>query len=72
MTTKGQKRVGINFNVAEGQTKSIIDMIKHKSAELIDLIDSLEPRHEEVGRWKAEAMTCIETGAMFGVKAAVA
>lgn len=70
--TKGELRVGVKFNVAEGQTRTHIDVIKEKAAELIDYIDALEVRHPEVGRWKAEAMTNIETGAMYGVKAAVA
>ena len=48
--------------------------IKHQAALLIDQIADLQTSSSEpaVMRWCAEAITNIETGAMFAVKAAVA
>lgn len=82
MQTKGQYRVGSSFNPSGDDA---VSQIKAKAAELIDLIDTLEgtikdygsfrevtfdKRHQEVQRCKALAMTCIEDGAMWAVKAA--
>lgn len=66
--TKGQTRVGVSFNPS---TLTAVDDIKAKAAELIDMIDALPGPDPEVGRCKALAMTEIETGAMYAVKAAV-
>lgn len=67
--TLGEKRVRIEFNPDALDT---VTLIKQKSAELINLIDNLEspPNPSEVGRLKSLAMTAIEEGAMWAVKAA--
>jgi hypothetical protein len=76
--TKGEYRVGVTFNPSQS---SIVDDIKAKAAELIDLIENIpasnrddngssEARAAEVGRLKALAQTKIEEAAMWGVKAA--
>lgn len=72
--TKGQYRVGITFNPSQ---LGVVDQIKVKAAELIDLIDDLpvpssgSGEHAvEVLRLKALAATAVEEGAMWGVKAA--
>jgi hypothetical protein len=77
--TLGQERVGVNFNPSQ---KEIVKNIKQKTAELIDLIDSItlatlgdpsipEPSiNGEVRRLKALAMTSYEEAAMWAVKAA--
>jgi hypothetical protein len=70
--TKGEYRVGINFNPGGN---IMVDNIKTKAAELIDLVDRIialaYPETEnEVARLKALAQTHIEDGAMWAVKAA--
>ncbi len=71
--TKGEYRVGINFNPS---ADSIVDKIKRQAADLIDLIESIpgaemrDIRGSEVGRLKALAQTHIEDAAMWAVKAA--
>jgi hypothetical protein len=74
--TKGEFRVGINFNPSNN---GMVDQIKKKAAELIDLVDqtSIAERgnsHSEINteraRLRALAMTAIEDGAMWAVKAA--
>lgn len=72
MPTLGESRVRTTFNPAND---SAVDQIKQKSAELIDLIDSLKPTDGsmmsgEKARLIAKAQTDIEQGAMWGVKAA--
>ena len=69
MSTLGEKRVVVNFNASGDST---VDSIKRTVAELIDLVDELPNANSQTGRWKAEAMTCLETGAMYAVKAATA
>ena len=80
--TKGEYRVGINFNP---DNNDLVWQIKNKAAELIDLIDSIEPKSKtlggtqievimstyaaEIGRLKNLAMSSIEQGAMWAVKA---
>ena len=69
-TTLGEHRVRTSFNPSND---GIVDSIKQKSAELINLIGSVpdgEAYDKEAGRLKALAMTAIEEGAMWGVKAA--
>lgn len=77
MQTKGQHLVGTNFNPS---SESAVDQIKIKAAELIDLIeDSAQMRsasstaqaeqQREIMRCKATAITNIEQGAMWAVKA---
>lgn len=68
MLTKGQYRVGISFNPSG---ESIVDQIKAKAAELIDLIETVQIGDNiERGRLKALAQTATEEAAMWGVKAA--
>jgi len=66
--TLGQKRVKADFNPAKNDT---VDQIKNKSAELIDLLETLRMEGSTGERQRAisEAQTCVETGAMYGVKA---
>jgi hypothetical protein len=67
MMTKGEYRVGIDFNPSSNPD---VDRIKQAAAELIDMIEAIDNRKvPEAGRCKAEAQTCIETGAMWAVKA---
>jgi hypothetical protein len=75
--TKGEYRVGINFNPS---ADSIVDKIKRQAADLIDLIetinsdaqsnDNLGHHAGEKYRLKALAQTHIEDAAMWAVKAA--
>lgn len=81
--TKGEYRVGINFNPS---ADDMVGKIKRAAADLIDLVDSIEiPTHPsdiandgvylasqaiEIARLKALAQTAIEEGAMWAVKAA--
>lgn len=62
----GEYRVGITFNPSNNAK---VDEIKEVCAEAIDLIDAIEG-DGEVQRLKALAITHIEDGAMWGVKAA--
>lgn len=70
--TKGEYRVGTTFNPS---ASSIVDEIKRKAADLIDLIETIPSDREtergnEAGRLKALAQTEIESAAMWAVKAA--
>lgn len=70
--TKGEYRVGINFNPSADDT---VGRIKRAAADLIDAIEDIaSDRDTEVGnergRLKALAQTAIEDGAMWAVKAA--
>lgn len=72
--TLGEKRVRVDFNTTKD---TYVDLLKEKSAELIDIIDKAanNPRwdDETLGEWKrlkSLAMTSIEEGAMWAVKAA--
>lgn len=72
MQTKGEYRVGITFNPS---ASGIVDEIKRKAADLIDLIESIpsdrdSERGNEAGRLKALAQTAAEDAAMWAVKAA--
>ena len=62
----GATRVGITFNPSGNA--DIAD-IKTMAADLINRIDRIETNDGEVYRLKALAMTAIEEGAMWGVKA---
>ena len=66
--TKGTKRVALRFNPSEMVE---VTAVKETCAALIDNLDAIETDDPEVHRWKAEAMTLIETGCMFAVKALV-
>ncbi len=67
--TKGENRVRVNFNVSGSGD---VDKIKTKTAELINLIDSLPNKNGEMERLKSLAMTAYEEAAMWAVKAATA
>ena len=72
MSTKGEYRVGINFNPSADDT---VGRIKSMASALIDFIDGIPSdrdtmRGNEVGRLKALAQTEIESAAMWAVKAA--
>ena len=68
--TRGERRVGVDFN-PDGNP--LVDAIKRKAAELIDLVNRIETtgyrEPNEVARLKALAMTDAEAAAMWGVKA---
>ena len=72
--TLGERRVRVDFNTTKDD---YVGLLKEKSAELIDIIDQAanNPRwdDETLGEWKrlkSLAMTSIEEGAMWAVKAA--
>lgn len=70
--TKGEYRVGINFNPSADDH---VGQIKRMAADLIDYIETIQSDREtergnERGRLKALAQTYIEDGAMWAVKAA--
>lgn len=65
--TKGEYRVGINFNPSKA---SVVDQIKQKAAELIDLIEEIPADANDRPRLKAIAQTAVEEAAMWAVKAA--
>ena len=74
MSTLGEKRVRVDFNVSKD---AYVSEIKQKAAELINLIDSAANKPEwndetlkEWFRLKALALTAFEEGAMWAVKAA--
>ena len=69
--TRGERRVGIDFNPGRND---LVNQIKRRAADLIDLVLSIENTEfedpGEVARLKALAATDIEAAAMWGVKAA--
>lgn len=71
--TKGEYRVGINFNPSADDH---VGQIKRMAADLIDYIGTIKASTDghdtamEVIRLKALAQTAIEEGAMWAVKAA--
>jgi len=82
--TKGEYRVGINFNPS---ADDMVGKIKRQVADLIDLIETIKAPpvnldldtgafdrqtilRSEVGRLKALAQTHLEDAAMWAVKAA--
>ena len=67
MATTGERLVRVSFN-ASGS--SAVDEIKTAAAQLIDRIEALDGSLPDAGRHKALAITNIEQGAMWGVKAA--
>jgi hypothetical protein len=72
MMTKGEYRVGINFNPSNDD---MVGQIKRKAADLIDLIETITTDGEtdqciEVWRLKDLAQSEIESAAMWAVKAA--
>jgi hypothetical protein len=72
MMTKGEYRVGINFNPS---ADDMVGKIKRAAADLIDTIELITAsdggdQYNEVIRLKALAQTHIEDAAMWAVKAA--
>lgn len=70
--TRGEHRVGIDFNPSDDD---LVGQIKRRAADLIDLIDTISDAREsgaepEVNRCKALAQTGVEEAAMWAVKAA--
>lgn len=65
--TKGEYRVGIDFNPSKDD---LVGRIKRAAADFIDLIEEVPASFAERSRLKAMAQTAIEEGAMWGVKAA--
>ncbi|PCJ51536.1 MAG: hypothetical protein COA79_25945 [Planctomycetota bacterium] len=73
--TKGELRVRTDFNVVEDDAKKrLVNDIKNKSAELINLVEGLRQGETspEVHRIISIAQTEFETGCMYGIKAATA
>lgn len=64
--TLGEQRVRTDFNVSQ---EDIVTQLKQKSAELIDLCETLKVRD---GRLASLAQTSYEEAAMWAVKAATA
>ena len=68
--TIGAYKVGVSFTTGN----PVVHGIKERAASLITVIDSIEETdpasHGEVARLRALAMTAIENGAMWAVKAA--
>ena len=73
--TLGEQRVRTDFNPSEGSVGTIVDVIKQKSAELINLCGNItiDDTKKDVGEFKrlvSLAQTNIEQAAMWAVKAA--
>jgi len=64
--TTGEQRVRTQFNPSQN---SVVDQIKQKTAELINLVETLK---EKDGRLVSLALTSYEEAAMWAVKAATA
>ena len=69
MPTLGEIRVCHTFNPSNLDT---VASLKNAAATLIDQINAIPNGNDQAGRWKATAMTEIETGTMYAVKAATA
>ena len=68
MTTKGEYRVGVDFNPSNSGE---VDNVKRMVADLVDYIEGIPVNDiPERGRLKALAQTAIEEGGMWAVKAA--
>jgi hypothetical protein len=72
--TKGEYRVGINFNPSGDD---LVGQIKRQAADLIDLIETIDTSDDasfeqgfEVRRLRSLAQTNVEDAAMWAVKAA--
>lgn len=66
--TLGEKRVKVDFNVSND---TLVDQIKVKTAELIDLLESMNEQEKtvECTRLIDIAQTNYETACMYAVKA---
>jgi hypothetical protein len=71
MDTLGEKRVRTSFNPSDD---SNVQHIKERGAEFINYINNTlpNPKDAEQARLKALALTSIEEGTMWAVKAATA
>lgn len=67
--TKGEQRVRTTFNPSND---SVVDQLKQKTAELINIVELINKQDAEVHRLKALAQTAYEEAAMWAVKAATA
>lgn len=67
--TIGEKRVRTQFNTSAGSIGSIVDVIKQKTAELINLCEEFKAKDP---RLASMAQTDYEPAAMWAVKAATA
>jgi len=74
MASTGEYKVGITFNPGGNE---MVNKVKRAAADLIDLIETIAVDADEGSAWdievkrlKALAMTHIEDGAMWAVKAA--
>ena len=67
--TNGEYLVGIDFNPGKS---SQVDKIKRMAADLIDAVDAIAGKNAlpDVARLQSLAITQIEDGAMWAVKAA--
>lgn len=65
--TLGQRRIDVDFSPSDDGR---IRMIKVMAADLIDAIDAIPAEGTDTRRCQAVAMTAIEDGAMWAVKAA--
>lgn len=64
--TLGERRVRVEFNPS---SEHIVDIIKNKTAELINLIEKCPSEEPEVRRLIALALTDYENAATWAVKA---
>ena len=64
--TLGENRVRVEFNPS---AESAVDIIKNKTAELINIINACPSQDGETKRLMSLAMTSYEEAAMWGVKA---
>ena len=69
MNTLGDRRVVRSFNASN---ENYVGDAKAMCAAIIDMLDSIPEGNSECGRWKALAMTAIEEGCMWWVKALTA
>ena len=67
-STLGEARVGVSFNPS---ANPVVDEVKARASELIDLVNALPAEEAEVARLKAVAMTEVEGAAQWAVKAAM-
>jgi hypothetical protein len=63
----GQDRVRISFNPS---SDSLVDELKRKTADLIDMCEAIKTSPGEISRCAALAQTAYEEAAMWAVKAA--
>lgn len=68
METLGQKRVILNYGIPTQEQKDLVNEIKDKIAELIDIVEPLKTTGERA-RIVSIAQTELETACMYMVKA---